>query len=791
MKRLILILGILLSIIFSSVFPIAVSALAGDQGSEWGVSLNPRVKVFLDYFFSPQRSVWRSNYSGASSGHLQRLAKELVNDSSLSFFDRATVAYWSRNKELIRKVIDEVESNPDLRNTLSANWLWTMAMLCSEIHQYYYYYNRAEYERLRELSRKYINLCAEKDPNWGMPQFVALTERISELLMEKVNLWQKEHGDKKDSLPSRDEFLAMISDEEVDFCLVRLRALLTARDFRHVLPPPWHRRISTDDDPPQEMARLRDLPPWAYRVGMLRAKDTLDFLTIKLLTRGDSTALSDVVRFCEKVEDMADLADVSPWVVTSFFGSFVSIFQEGCSDEVAKSKLVNIKDELKELVNAFSEKTKPLYQEQKNVKDEESGQSVEAELRKLEAECFSRLDVLIDEAVKIVESTDAEALHKPTPRKRESTPREPVEWSPDWERAWKLEIAPPIAEYVKWRILRELKGGGPSPTRWTEQMMRTDEAMAVCATPEELISVFWWGTAGRPSPDMTVSLVRSVDSACSSGMTPTTDELVAVPCFALDGFYWLNDEQVEEIYPVLEGFLKIAIEKEPLWALPRLAKIGLKTRYLEREAFRQRRGHYRGEFVYARIPDDAVYDLLWEIRQMTRARDYRVLLAPPWFSRIGTVAEIPEPLSWGILHQFAVVRAPTEGIFDATDIISDRLFRKRDWKGLADLLRWHASLLNYSPELVGVSYQATQAFKSVARQLEKERPLWAHLGELKDIVKEVEKLEEEIGNYPQREELRDLPARERIAVIEKGQLGKYAEIREFILRFAELLASEK
>lgn len=222
------------------------------------------MKVFLDYYFSPQRQVWLTGYAITSSLRIQKMARELVSDSSLSFFDRATVAHWSQNKELARKIVSEVEGDARLRENLSANWLWTISMLALQGAPYEYT-DSAGYEHWQEIATKYQILSAEKDPNWGMAQIRALQAGIREFLSTKRKEWTEKHKDEKDKPVSTDELLLMIPEEEVDVRLAQLRACLKASDFRHLLPPSWHRRIGIGDESPIEMARLRNIVPlWKY-----------------------------------------------------------------------------------------------------------------------------------------------------------------------------------------------------------------------------------------------------------------------------------------------------------------------------------------------------------------------------------------------------------------------------------------------------------------------------------------------------------------------------------------------
>jgi len=520
-------------------------------------------------------------------------------------------------------------------------------------------------------------------------------------------------------------------------------------------------------------------------------RPAFDFLAIKLTARGDSSALADLLRFCAKVKDMADMAEVYPSAVQTLFNSFVSILQEGCSDEPAVSKLLDINAQMKELVENLAEKRRTLYAEEEKTEDAQRKEAIEAEVRKLNSECFSKLDALIDEAVEVVESLDPASLHHPAPRKQKQAPREQVEWNAEWENNWKLELAQPVCDYIQWAILDQLSARAPSPSRYEEKARRTEEAIASAVSPEDLLSVVWWSSMGFPTPEIAMTLARKFDSALSSGVALSADELVAVSCVSSDAFSRLNDEQVAEMYPMLKRFLETAIRNEPLWALPRLAKITLQASYLKRTAFRRRSGFSGGELAYAQIPDDAVYDLLWEIRQMSKARDYRVLLAPPWLGRVGSVKEIPEPLSWPILYQFQLVRVSGSGIVDATDLISDRLMRKKDWKGLADLLKWHASLLNFSPELAGVHSGVLQGFSGIANDLKKERALWLRLDEFEALAERAQSIAQEISSHKGLPELAKMKSEERMELMEKWEAEKYGQIRETILRSAELLALEE
>lgn len=313
-------------------------------------------------------------------------------------------------------------------------------------------------------------------------------------------------------------------------------------------------------------------------------------------------------------------------------------------------------------------------------------------------------------------------------------------------------------------------------------------ALAASQSLQDALTAAWW--AGEyPTTETALEVARRLDSALNSGKPLSAEELVlGTAILASASLYRMSKAERYQVTSVAIQCLDSAIDSEPLWALPRLLKIALMQEHITETTPEVWDGGNRGTLLWAQVPDNVVYDVLAQMRQMTFARDFSVVLAPPWLARVKNVGEVPAPLNSGSLSQRTLVQVEGVWITEATWMLCDRLFRKKDWKGVADMLRFYASLLNFSPELFRVHWQAVEGFEEILRRLQEQRKAWSGIPEFKDYAEQIKDLENSARKPPS--EIEELRGEKWRVAMETWARDKYAKMGEIMLKCAELLEAK-
>lgn len=107
------------------------------------------------------------------------------------------------------------------------------------------------------------------------------------------------------------------------------------------------------------------------RSSPLSLRDALDFLMLRSMQRQDTAALTDILRFILKVNEMKDLTEYPEIYVFGLFTRFVWRFKSGCDDENAVKRVEETLATIRQLWAEIRQELKPLWEERERTKDTE------------------------------------------------------------------------------------------------------------------------------------------------------------------------------------------------------------------------------------------------------------------------------------------------------------------------------------------------------------------------------------------------------------------------------------